>query len=77
MKTLILCDYPDFQPRTTVPASVSASGFTARVDFTAFRAARFRMGQPAGQKLSDGRRGHGPHTGICDARQRREVFGSV
>ncbi|MCX7386360.1 MAG: hypothetical protein NTX48_06805 [Planctomycetales bacterium] len=46
-------------PEPRYQASVSASGFTARVDFTAFRAARFRMGQPAGQKLSDGRRGHG------------------
>ena len=38
----------------------SASWQSPRLDFTEHRAARLRMGLPAGQELPDGRRRHGP-----------------
>ena len=43
-----------------ISARVSAFGYTSTLDFTQHRAAGLRMGQPAGPKLPDGCRRHGP-----------------
>ena len=67
MRFSVQADVDSERAGRCLPFGVSAPRQPPRLDFTEHRASRFRMGQPEGQKLSDGRGRHGPRARIRDA----------
>lgn len=55
MRLLVQADVDSERAGRCLPARVSASWLTPRLDFAEHRATGFSMGQPPGQEFSDGR----------------------